>query len=219
MHLLAGLGPLDGNHREFVVLGHRDLEARGLPLEPGQALVAGGRVDHHAEPLRFHEVGDQVVDNPAVLVEHAAVQRFPVLLQAAHVVGQEPQQEIPRLGAADVDHGHVRDVEHARGGAHLVVLVDLRPVVDRQGPADEVDHARPGGQVCSVKRRVAHVHASASATPPTAASSALRSRVVPSGSSRNRLPVAAKSALATAGAIGGTPGSPTPAGGASLSTR
>ena len=41
----------------------------------------------------------------------------------------------------------------------------------------------------------------------------------PRGSSRRRSPVAAKIALATAGATGGTPGSPTPAGGASLSTR
>ena len=39
-----------------------------------------------------------------------------------------------------------------------------------------------------------------------------------SGSSRIRFPVAAKIALQTAGANGGTPGSPTPAGGASLST-
>src|SRR5260370_41076562 len=38
-----------------------------------------------------------------------------------------------------------------------------------------------------------------------------------SGSSRIRFPVAAKIALQTAGANGGTPGSPTPPGGASLS--
>ena len=38
------------------------------------------------------------------------------------------------------------------------------------------------------------------------------------GNSRILLPVAAKIALQTAGANGGTPGSPTPAGGASLST-
>lgn len=39
-----------------------------------------------------------------------------------------------------------------------------------------------------------------------------------SGNSRTRFPVAAKIALQMAGAIGGTPGSPTPAGGAKLST-
>ncbi len=39
-----------------------------------------------------------------------------------------------------------------------------------------------------------------------------------SGNSRIRFPLAAKIALQTAGANGGTPGSPTPAGGASLST-
>jgi adenine deaminase len=39
------------------------------------------------------------------------------------------------------------------------------------------------------------------------------------GRRRRRVPVSAKIALATAGAIGGTPASPTPVGGASLSTR
>ena len=39
-----------------------------------------------------------------------------------------------------------------------------------------------------------------------------------SGNSRKRFPVAANTALHNAGANGGTPGSPTPAGGASLST-
>ena len=38
------------------------------------------------------------------------------------------------------------------------------------------------------------------------------------GSSRTRFPVAAKMALVSAGTIGGSPGSPTPPGGASLST-
>ena len=42
--------------------------------------------------------------------------------------------------------------------------------------------------------------------------------VFDSGSSRTRLPVAANTALHRAGANGGTPGSPTPAGGASLFT-
>src|SRR6185312_16866307 len=42
--------------------------------------------------------------------------------------------------------------------------------------------------------------------------------VFESGSSRTRFPVAAKMALHNAGANGGTPGSPTPAGGSSLSS-
>src|ERR1700681_1365099 len=42
--------------------------------------------------------------------------------------------------------------------------------------------------------------------------------VFDNGNSRTRLPVAANTALYSAGAKGGTPGSPTPAGGASLFT-
>src|SRR5690349_9524135 len=44
------------------------------------------------------------------------------------------------------------------------------------------------------------------------------SLVLDSGSSRTRVPVAAKIALVSAGTNGGTPGSPIPAGGALLST-
>src|SRR5216684_7753105 len=50
------------------------------------------------------------------------------------------------------------------------------------------------------------------------ASATYTSFVFDNGTSRTRLPVAANTALYRAGAKGGTPGSPTPAGGASLFT-
>ena len=43
-------------------------------------------------------------------------------------------------------------IEHACIGAHRVVLIDLRAVVDRHVPAAEVHHARTGSAVDSVER-------------------------------------------------------------------
>lgn len=47
-------------------------------------------------------------------------------------------QELTGARPAQVDHGHVVDVEHGIA-THLVVLFDLRTVVDRHVPAAEVD--------------------------------------------------------------------------------
>jgi hypothetical protein len=40
-----------------------------------------------------------------------------------------------------IDHTHVRHIEHTRITSYVVVLFDLRTVVDRHIPAAEVDHA------------------------------------------------------------------------------
>src|SRR3546814_5635830 len=50
---------------------------------------------------------------------------------------------------------YVRDVEHAGIAAHLVVLLDLRTVVERHVPAAEVDHLRAEGAVGVVEDRLA----------------------------------------------------------------
>src|SRR3546814_8310960 len=90
-----------------------------------------------------------------LLVEHAGVQRLARLLQLVDRVGDQPAQEITHLRPVQVDHGHVRDVEHAGIAAHLVVLLDLRTVVERHVPAAEVDHLRAEGAVGVVEYRLA----------------------------------------------------------------
>ena len=67
---------------------------------------------------------------------------LPGTLQLVDVVGEQMAQELARARAVQVDDGHVRDVEHAGVAAHLLVLLDLRAVVDRHVPAAEVDHLR-----------------------------------------------------------------------------
>jgi len=107
----------------------------------------GGGVHHHAEPVGTHVVNDQVVDDAGLLIQHAAVQCLAGLRELGHVVGQELLQELPHPRAFQVQHGHVRDVEHAGVAAHRVVLVDLRTVMHRHVPTAEIHHAGASGQV------------------------------------------------------------------------
>src|SRR3546814_19260694 len=81
------------SHRQIRTLANLDIERRGLPFDPRHVLVAGGRVDHDPEPVVGKVVDDQVVDHPALLVEHAGVQRLARLLQLVDRVGDQRSEE------------------------------------------------------------------------------------------------------------------------------
>ena len=80
--------------------------------------------------------------------------RLAWLLHLVDVVGNEVTQEFAGAGAAQVDHGHVRDIEHAGVATHLVVLVELRAVAERHVPAAEIDHLRAEGAVGVIEDRL-----------------------------------------------------------------
>ncbi|MCY1528744.1 hypothetical protein D9M68_638610 [compost metagenome] len=63
---------LDGEHGQFAAFDQLNGKIGGLLAHPRQILVTGGGIDHHTVTL-FDEVDDQVIDHPALLVEHAAV--------------------------------------------------------------------------------------------------------------------------------------------------
>lgn len=147
----AGVGALDGEHRQVAAFLQVDLEAGGLRLHPGDVLVAGGGVDHHPVAV-LGQVDDQVVDHPALFVEHRAVERLAGLAEARHVVRQEMLQIGRGLLAGDVDHGHVGHVEDAAVTPDLMVLLDLRTVVQRHVPTAEIDHLGAERDVQLVKR-------------------------------------------------------------------
>ena len=139
-HLVARGRALHRDHREVAALGDAGIERAGLRTDPRQVLLAGRGVDHQPEEILGEEIHDQVVDDPALLVEHAGVERLAGFLQLVDRVGEQVPQERAHVGTMQVDHGHVADVEHAGVAAHQVVLVDLRAVVDRHVPAAEIDH-------------------------------------------------------------------------------
>ena len=150
-HALARLRPLHRDHGQFRPLGHAHGERLRLAADPGQVLVAGGGIDHQAEEIVPEEVDDEIVDDAAALVEHAAVQGLAGVLQLVDVVGHQQAQEVAAARAFEIDHRHVGHVEHAGAAAHRVVLLDLGAVVDRHVPAGEVDHLRALAQMLVVE--------------------------------------------------------------------
>src|SRR5690606_8660408 len=98
---------------------------------------------------------DQVVDHPALLVEHAGVERLALDLELVDRVGDQLAQEVAHAAGVQVDHGHVRDIEHAGTAAHRMVLLDLRTIVERHVPAAEVHHLRAECAMGVVEDRLA----------------------------------------------------------------
>ncbi|MCY1394715.1 hypothetical protein D9M68_459440 [compost metagenome] len=145
-HLGTGAGALDGQHGQVGAFVDPHVEALAAGLHPGQVLVAGGGIDHQAIAAAG-EVDDQVVDHPAPLIEHGAVERLAGGLQTLDVVGQQVLEPGLGLGTGNVHHGHVGDVEDAAIATHLVVLLHLGTVVQRHVPAAEIDHLGSQSQV------------------------------------------------------------------------
>ncbi len=157
-HLLAGGRALHRDHREVRSLLDAHVEGGGLLTDPRQILFAGGGVDHEAEEVFGLVVDDQVVDHPALRIQHAGVQRLARHLELVDRVGQQVAQEVAHARAVQVDHGHVADVEHAGVAAHQVVFVQLRAVMDGHVPAPEVHHLGAQGAVAGVEDGLLQAH-------------------------------------------------------------
>ena len=122
----------------------RDLrEVGGLALEPGEVRDVVGGVRDRQEAIDLEAVGEQVVEDPAVLAAEHAVLRA-ARRDRGDVVGEQPLQQLERLRAARLDLAHVRDVEDARRFAHGHVLLAHALVLNRHLPAREVDELGPG---------------------------------------------------------------------------
>ncbi|MNP14024.1 hypothetical protein D3C76_1063320 [compost metagenome] len=109
---------------------------------PGKVFFAGGGVNNEAEEIFSEVINDQVINHAAGGIEHPGVERFAWRLELCNVVRQQITQKLPGATAAQIDDGHVGDIEHPGVGAHCMVLIDLRAVVQRHHPTVEIDHAR-----------------------------------------------------------------------------
>ena len=96
-------------------------------------------------------VGDQVVDDPAVLVRQQRVLRA-AGRDAVEVVREQALEQLVRARALDLELAHVADVEDAAIGAHRAMLRDDALVLDRHLPAGERDHPRAERDVPVVQR-------------------------------------------------------------------
>ncbi|MNT05034.1 hypothetical protein D3C72_1396360 [compost metagenome] len=120
-------------------------------FDPGQVLVACGGVHHQAEIVFSKEVNDQVVDYAAGRVQHAGVQRFARLGELGDIVRQQVTQEFTGTGTAQINNGHMGDVEHTGILTHGVVLIDLGAIMQRHHPAMKIYHARTARHVLVVQ--------------------------------------------------------------------
>ena len=145
--LLARIRPLHRDHREVEARLDGHLVSASVLAQPGEVLVAGAGVDDHPVPLVVQVIDDQVIDDAAVLAQHARVERLARLGELGDVVREQPAQIVAHARAAQVHDAHVGNVEHARIAAHRVVLLDLGPVIDRHVPAAEIDDACARGDV------------------------------------------------------------------------
>ena len=139
--LMSRLWPLNGQQGQLWTLLQLHVIALKLSLHPGQILIAGGGVDDQPITAR-HQVDDHVVDHAALLVEHGAVQGATGGVQSFDIVGQQILQPLLGLKPGDVDHGHMRDIKNPTVAAHLMVLLNLRAVMQRHIPTAKIDHLR-----------------------------------------------------------------------------
>ena len=148
--LADGTGALHCQHGQFRAFGQGDVKRSGLRLHPGQILVAGGGVHHHAV-APGGQVDDQVVDHAAGRVEHAGVQGLAQRCQLGDIVGDQATQVGLGIRSGQVDHGHVGNVEHAGVRADDFMFLELGTVMNGHVPATERHHFGASGKMQGVE--------------------------------------------------------------------
>ncbi|MDT4843046.1 hypothetical protein FQZ97_769640 [compost metagenome] len=149
---LGGLGPLQG--QQGAGLEQRfDLALAGQVLaQMGQVLVLAGGVDHQ-EQLVLGQAGDhQVVEDAALGVGEQRV-ALGAHRQVEDVHRHQAFQRPGRIGAAQDDLAHVRDVEQAGLLTGVQVLLEhAERVLHRHVVAGEGHHARAEFEVQGMQR-------------------------------------------------------------------
>jgi hypothetical protein len=74
-------------------------------------------------------------------------------VQSVNIIGQQMLEPFLGLGACDIDHGHMGYIEHPAVASHLMVLLNLRAVVQRHIPTAKIDHFRAKGEMQVIQRR------------------------------------------------------------------
>ena len=127
-----------------------NVEVTAVLAHPGDILRTAGGVDHHHVPVRL-AVDDHVIDDPAPVVAHDAVEGT-ADLEARDVIGDQALNVVEGPVAGETHLAHVRQVEEATASPDRHVLLADRRVLQRHVEAAELDHACPGGDVPVVQR-------------------------------------------------------------------
>ncbi len=98
-------------------------------LDPRHILIMGACIDHHTKVHLTEKIDDQIIHDTALLIEHAGVERPPLVLQAINIIGQKITQEFAHALTSQINEGHMRDIKHPRLTSDLIVFFYLRAVV------------------------------------------------------------------------------------------
>lgn len=90
---------------------------------PEEILIDHGSVDHEEVVIFRGAVGDEIVDDAALVIEHERVLAL-AGFDFGDVVGEHPIEPDGGGGAADEELPHVGNVKDAGFGADGVVLID-----------------------------------------------------------------------------------------------
>ena len=147
---------LHGDDREIAARrdGQSKTAFRIQMAEPRDVFLGRAGVHDDAVVVIGEVIDDQVIDHAAFRIQQARIQRLAGNGEFVDVVGDRVLEELARFVAGEIDDAHVRHVEHAGVGAHRVVFVDLRTVIDGHVPAAEIDHACVERKVSGVQGRV-----------------------------------------------------------------
>lgn len=153
---LRGLRSLDRHAGPLIALvAHRGALAE-VTREPGDILVDFRGIDHEKIFLLCATIGDEVIDHAPVFIEHDRVLAF-ADCEPRKVVCEEAVELVERVGTADEDLTHVRDVENADLLANCLVLIDDRAVLHGHVPSGKGHRAGAEGEVGGFERRMAEI--------------------------------------------------------------
>jgi hypothetical protein len=149
---LPGFGSLHGNHRQVGALDHIDIERLRLAAYPGKVFFTRRCVDDHPVVGVADVIDDQVINDTALLIQHACVQRLAVFLEPRNIIGDEVPQELARTISAKVHNSHVGDIKYTGMLSHRMMFFFLRSIVQRHIPAAEIDDSSACFHVLVVMR-------------------------------------------------------------------
>ena len=131
-----------------------------MSIQPREVFIRARRVDDEEKFLGADSVSDQVINDPASVVEQKSV--LPGAdIQLVDLIRQHRIQPVVRAASIDNQLSHVRNVEHADVLSHGAMFFNDACVLHRHEPAAEGDHLRAAPHVFVVKwrgflRAVAH---------------------------------------------------------------
>ena len=122
-----------------------------MSLQPRDVFIRARRVDDEEKFLVADSVRDQVINDPASVVEQKSI--LPGAdIQLVDVIRQHRIEPVARAASIDNHLSHVRNVEHADVLSHGAMFFDDARVLHWHEPAAKSDHLRAAPHMLVVKR-------------------------------------------------------------------